>query len=65
VRLDPVAQLHKAADGVQEGIEALMYVRSTTKQRRAADRLWWELMTRAAEELTAKADRVLGDDRRY
>lgn len=62
---DAVTRLHVAADGVQEAIEALMYVRSTTKQRRAADRLWWELMDRAGAELVKKADQVMGNDARY
>lgn len=60
-----IERLHEAAERVQESIEQLMYVRSTTKQRRALDKQWWELMNRAAAELVAKADRVLGDDRRY
>jgi hypothetical protein len=62
---DAVTRLHTAADGVQEAIEALMYVRSTTKQRRVADRLWWELMDRAGAELVKRADQVMGNDARY
>jgi hypothetical protein len=42
-----------------------MYVRSTTAQRRALDKQWWSVMERARVELLKKADRVLGDDRRY
>jgi hypothetical protein len=59
---DQVTQLHAAAEGVQECIEALMRVRSSTRQRRAAEKLWWELMNRAGAELVKRADSVLGDD---
>ncbi len=62
---EPTLALWHAADAIQEALEALMYVRSTTKQRRALEKLWWQVMDRAGEELVARIDRGRGDDRRF
>ena len=62
---DPVATLHESADAVQFAMERLMYVRSTTKQRRNLDKQWWEIMARSADLLCAQVDAVMGDDRRF